>query len=140
MAKYLPKKYFDVHIVSPRNHMLFTPLLASTAVGTLEFRSIAEPVCASLPSVTMHSVSHMHSTGPEGDFTAFLQAQCSGIDPETRTIEIAVGDQNSEQHKYSFTSPAWTRKLSYDVLVMAVGAQPLTFGIQGAGTLRLPRL
>jgi hypothetical protein len=24
---------FDVHVVSPRNHMLFTPLLASTAVG-----------------------------------------------------------------------------------------------------------
>jgi hypothetical protein len=26
---------FDVRVVSPRNHMLFTPLLASTAVGAL---------------------------------------------------------------------------------------------------------
>jgi len=28
-------------VCSPRNHMLFTPLLAGSAVGTLEFRSIA---------------------------------------------------------------------------------------------------
>jgi NADH dehydrogenase FAD-containing subunit len=31
-------------VVSPRNHFLFTPLLPSTAVGTLEFRCIQEPV------------------------------------------------------------------------------------------------
>ena len=37
----LDRSKFDITMVSPRNHMLFTPLLASTAVGTLEFRSIA---------------------------------------------------------------------------------------------------
>ena len=31
-------------VVSPANHFLFTPLLPSTAVGTLEFRAIQEPV------------------------------------------------------------------------------------------------
>jgi NADH:ubiquinone reductase (non-electrogenic) len=30
--------------VSPTNHFLFTPLLASTTVGTLEYNSIQEPV------------------------------------------------------------------------------------------------
>ena len=35
---------YDVHIVSPRNHFLFTPLLPSTTVGTIEFRSIIEPI------------------------------------------------------------------------------------------------
>jgi NADH dehydrogenase FAD-containing subunit len=30
-----------VQVVSPRNHMVFTPLLASTTVGTLEARSVA---------------------------------------------------------------------------------------------------
>ena len=38
------KRKFDVIVISPRNHFLFTPLLASTTVGTLEFRSIIEPV------------------------------------------------------------------------------------------------
>ena len=35
---------FDVRVVSPANHFLFTPLLPSTAVGTLEFRAVQEPI------------------------------------------------------------------------------------------------
>ena len=35
---------FEVFVVSPRNHFLFTPLLPSTTVGTIEFRSIIEPI------------------------------------------------------------------------------------------------
>ena len=31
-------------MISPRNHFLFTPLLPSTTVGTLEYRAIQEPV------------------------------------------------------------------------------------------------
>lgn len=44
VAKDLDKSRFDVTIVSPRNHFLFTPLLPSTTVGTLEFRCVQEPV------------------------------------------------------------------------------------------------
>ncbi|XP_042028638.1 internal alternative NAD(P)H-ubiquinone oxidoreductase A2, mitochondrial-like [Salvia splendens] len=42
--KGLNTKVYDIVCISPRNHMVFTPLLASTCVGTLEFRSVAEPV------------------------------------------------------------------------------------------------
>ncbi len=35
---------YQVTVVSPRNHFLFTPLLPSTTVGTIEFRSIIEPI------------------------------------------------------------------------------------------------
>ncbi len=38
------KDDYTVIVVSPRNHFLFTPLLPSTTVGTLEFRSIIEPI------------------------------------------------------------------------------------------------
>lgn len=38
VLKSIDKKLFDVVVVSPRNHFLFTPLLCSTTVGTLEFR------------------------------------------------------------------------------------------------------
>ncbi|RAL58906.1 hypothetical protein DID88_009326 [Monilinia fructigena] len=38
-----PKKYQTV-VISPRSYFVFTPLLASTAVGTLEFRSALESV------------------------------------------------------------------------------------------------
>jgi NADH dehydrogenase FAD-containing subunit len=33
-----------VTIVSPRNYFLFTPLLAGTTTGTIELRSIMEPI------------------------------------------------------------------------------------------------
>jgi NADH:ubiquinone reductase (non-electrogenic) len=36
--------HYDATLVAPRNHFLFTPLLPSTTVGTLEFRSILEPL------------------------------------------------------------------------------------------------
>lgn len=42
--KKLNKSAYSISVVSPRNHFLFTPLLPSTTVGTIEFRSIIEPV------------------------------------------------------------------------------------------------
>lgn len=44
LARRIDKSIYDVRVVSPANHFLFTPLLPSTAVGTLEFRAIQEPV------------------------------------------------------------------------------------------------
>ena len=35
----------DVTMISPNAYFNFTPLLASCAVGTLEFRCAVEPVC-----------------------------------------------------------------------------------------------
>lgn len=35
---------FDVQVVSPRNYFAFTPLLPSVTCGTVEARSIVEPV------------------------------------------------------------------------------------------------
>lgn len=49
-------KKFDVIVVSPRNHFLFTPLLPSTTVGTIEFRSIIEPV-RNIRGITFHQSS-----------------------------------------------------------------------------------
>ena len=40
LARVIDKKKYSVILVSPRNHFVFTPLLPSTAVGTLEFRCV----------------------------------------------------------------------------------------------------
>lgn len=37
-------KLYDLTVVSLRNHMVFTPLLASACVGTLEARAVAQPI------------------------------------------------------------------------------------------------
>ena len=39
-GKMINKDEFDVILISPRNHFLFTPLLPSTTVGTLEYKCI----------------------------------------------------------------------------------------------------
>lgn len=52
LIKDLDTSIYDVVCVSPRNHMVFTPLLASTCVGTLEFRSVAEPIGRIQPAIS----------------------------------------------------------------------------------------
>lgn len=42
--KDLDIKSYDVQVVSPRNYFAFTPLLPSVTCGTVEARSIVEPV------------------------------------------------------------------------------------------------
>src|SRR5205085_9473803 len=44
-------RQFAVTVVSRRNHFLFTPLLPSTCVGTIEYRTIIEPVRRARPAV-----------------------------------------------------------------------------------------
>jgi len=53
MARDLDKTKYDVTLISDRNHFLFTPLLPSTTVGTLEFRTIQEPV-RTIPGITFY--------------------------------------------------------------------------------------
>lgn len=66
-AKKINKKKYDVIIISPRNHFLFTPLLPSTTVGTIEFRSIIEPI-RNLQNIVYH------------------QAYCKNIDEKNKKI------------------------------------------------------
>ncbi len=35
---------YDITLVSPRNYFLYTPLLPAVATGTVEERSIVEPI------------------------------------------------------------------------------------------------
>lgn len=42
--KNLKNPSYDVHVVSPHNYFAFTPLLPSVTCGTVEARSIVEPI------------------------------------------------------------------------------------------------
>ena len=44
----------DVTLVSPRNYFLYTPLLPAAATGTVEERSIVEPVRKMLGNKVCH--------------------------------------------------------------------------------------
>ncbi len=103
LIKHLRRNRFRIVVVSPRNHFLFTPLLASTTVGTLEFRSIIESVRAAKPEVE------------------FVQAFATKLDHRRKSLQC---ESALDGNKFS---------LSYDSLVIAVGAVPATYGIPGVG-------
>ena len=101
LLKKIDLKHYSTMVVSPRNHFLFTPLLPSTTVGTVEFRSIIDPI----------------RKAREGD--EFVQGTCTAIDTTNRRITCQAVAEGS-----SF-------EVEYDILVIAVGAWNNTFGIPG---------
>ena len=104
LLKHVDKKLFDAVVVSPRNHFLFTPLLASTTVGTLEFRSIIEPI-------RNHGFRDEHH---------FHLSRAVSLDMQARRITCQSELDAAKEYK-----------LSYDRLVIAVGSLSNTFGIPG---------
>lgn len=112
--KDIDTEIYDIVCVSPRNHMVFTPLLASTCVGTLEFRSVAEPVTRIQPAVANEPGSY------------FFLSNCIGADFDKHEVTCQTVDEGVE------TIKPWTFKVAYDKLVIASGAEASTFGIEGA--------
>lgn len=70
-------KLYNIKIISPRNHFLFTCLLPSTTVGTIEFRSIIEPI---------RNIKDAE----------YIQAFCQKIDEQNKTIYCVDPDTKKE--------------------------------------------
>lgn len=114
LAKDLDKDRFDVTVVSPRNHFLFTPLLPSTTVGTLEFRCIQEPI---------RTVKGIH----------YHQAHAQSIDLMKKSVSCKCNYDHHESGDVVFD-------LNYDKLIIAVGTKSNTFGIPGVHSLEEDKL
>ncbi|KAJ1309624.1 hypothetical protein OPQ81_006393 [Rhizoctonia solani] len=101
------KKKYQTVVISPRSYFAFTPLLASTAVGTLEFRTAIEPV---------------RRKGVE-----LYQAWAETVDFENKSILVQSNlgaGLDKDQGGEKFT-------VKYDKLVIAPGAYSQTFNIPG---------
>lgn len=110
MLKALDTEGYNVTVVSPRNYFLFTPLLPSVTVGTLETRSIIEPT----RFITRHKARAVD----------FVEGEATDIDVKAKTVTIK--DNSEMQHgEVSETT------IPYDYLVVNVGAENQTFGIKG---------
>ncbi len=92
---------YQLTLAAPRNHFLFTPLLPSTTVGTLEFRSILEP---------------FRRTCPWAEFNLF---EATSLDLSRKAVlgRSPVDGLESE--------------ILFDDLIIAVGAIAGTFGVPG---------
>ncbi|KYK56656.1 putative NDE1-mitochondrial cytosolically directed NADH dehydrogenase [Drechmeria coniospora] len=109
LLKKLDTENYNVIVVSPRNYFLFTPLLPSCTTGTIEHRSIMEPVRA----ILRHKKAAVK----------YYEAEVSCIDPDRKMIKIV--DNSEIKGAISET------EIPYDMLVIGVGAENATFGVPG---------
>lgn len=97
---------YNVTVISPSNYFLFTPLLPSATVGTVELRSIVEPIRKIINRVRGH----------------YLEASAEAIDYSSKLVEVKDTDAHgNERHFY----------VPYDKLVVSVGAAQNTHGVDG---------
>ena len=106
MMKELNPCDYHVTVVAPENYFLFTPMLPSATVGTLEFRSLVEPIRKIVSRLKGH----------------FLKAEAIDVEFSEKLVEIAGMDAKGEkQHFY----------LPYDKLIISVGATTNPHGVKG---------
>lgn len=108
--KNLKDPSYDVQVISPRNYFAFTPLLPSVTCGTVEPRSIVEPIrrIVRKKNVDVH----------------YWEAECIKIDPERKKVYCKsnlTGNTTKEEEIV----------VDYDYLVIAIGARSNTFNIPG---------
>lgn len=132
LARQLDSKKYQAVVVSPRSHFSFTPLLASTSVGTLEFRTALEPIRSRRTNVQFYQgwadgvdfankkvtieesvVDPLQSLAPTGDRHAGQTA-----------VQRAENQQREAKKGRLFD-------LAYDKLVISVGCYSQTFGTPG---------
>ena len=129
LLKNLDTTLYNVVLVSPRNYFLFTPLLPSVPTGTVEMKSIIEPVRA----ITRLCKGQV----------VYYEAEAVDIDPETNTLKIQQSTTVHSGHSKQSSASTKSEKigdgnveyinatLQYDYLVVGIGAQPSTFGLPG---------
>ncbi|KAJ9136238.1 hypothetical protein P3X46_033333 [Hevea brasiliensis] len=108
--KKLNNPSYDVQVISPRNYFAFTPLLPSVTCGTVEARSIVEPV--------------RNIVRKKNVDISFWEAECFKIDAENKKVYCRCNQNTNMNGKEEFV-------VDYDYLVIAMGARPNTFNTPG---------
>ncbi|KAJ4982079.1 hypothetical protein NE237_032916 [Protea cynaroides] len=106
----LDSSLYDVQVVSQRNYFAFTPLLPSVTCGTVEARSIVEPIRKIVRK-------------KKGEIR-FWEAECTKIDAANKKVHCQSVQEVGSDSKEEFV-------VDYDYLVITVGARPNTFNTPG---------
>ncbi|KAB8627223.1 hypothetical protein FH972_026056 [Carpinus fangiana] len=106
LLKELRADDYHVTVVSPSNHFLFTPMLPSATVGTLELRSLVEPV--------RRIISRVHGH--------FLKGAAQDVDFSAKLIEVSAMNSTGQEERFY---------LPYDKLIVGVGATTNPHGVKG---------
>ncbi|KAF8333046.1 FAD/NAD-P-binding domain-containing protein [Cantharellus anzutake] len=133
VLKRIDKQKYDVAMISPSSYFNMTPLLAETAVGTLEFRAAIESLRNYSPAATIHEAwadkidlenKIVHCTPSTPPYGVVLSRH-SLTSPNASAPGAPTAPQGQNP---SYGTPYQVR---YDKLVIAVGAYSQTFNIPG---------
>lgn len=106
LLKELNPDNYHVTVVSPTNYFLFTPMLPSATVGTLEMKSLVEPIRRIILGVRGH----------------FVQASAEDVDFSARLVEVSQTNCRGEEERFY---------IPYDKLVIGVGSVTNPHGVKG---------
>lgn len=105
--KCIDTEKFRVLVVSPTNYFIFTPMLASTSVGTTEARSIVESTRDSNPTVK------------------YIEGKVIDVDVEGKSMKVKLG-----QGRITDDDPVMEDQeiidIPYDIAVYSAGVGPLS--------------
>ncbi|XAR66388.1 NADH:ubiquinone reductase (non-electrogenic) [Bertholletia excelsa] len=108
--KNLKNPTYDVQVISPRNYFVFTPLLPSVTCGTVEARSIVEPI--------------RNITRKKNMNIRYWEAECIKIDAQNKKVYCRSNQNTNLNGAEEFV-------VDYDYLVIAMGARSNTFNTPG---------
>ncbi|XP_055804649.1 external alternative NAD(P)H-ubiquinone oxidoreductase B2, mitochondrial isoform X2 [Solanum dulcamara] len=108
--KNLKDPSYDIQVISPRNYFAFTPLLPSVTCGTVESRSVVEPI----RNIIRKKYADAY----------YWEAECIKIDPENKKVYCQSNLSTNGNGKEEFA-------VDYDYLIIATGARVNTFNIPG---------
>ncbi|KAH8681649.1 pyridine nucleotide-disulfide oxidoreductase-domain-containing protein [Xylariales sp. PMI_506] len=106
LLKQLDPNEYHVTVISPKNYFLFTPMLPSATVGTLEMRSLVEPIRRILSVVNGH----------------YLRAEAQDVEFSHKLVEVSQVDMHGVEQRFY---------VPYDKLVIAVGSVTNPHGVKG---------
>ncbi|SCV67352.1 BQ2448_5998 [Microbotryum intermedium] len=116
ILKHLDPDQWHVTVVAPDNYFLFHPLLPSATVGTVEVRSLVEPLRKIIARVSGHYLQAKSGQGLMNGSTLLNRAV--DVDFSERLLEVqGVGQENFY--------------LPYDRLIIACGSINSTHGVPG---------
>lgn len=135
LLKSLDPERYNVTLISPNNYYLFNPLLPSAAVGTVEPRSLIEPLRKLLARVHGHYIQGFATDVVMGEDKPVYQGG------QQRLLEVNVisGDDWDGEKLCGGGEPTAERKetrgksvyVPYDRLIVAVGSVTSTHGVPG---------
>lgn len=132
LAHDLDRRKYQPVVVSPRSYFVFTPLLASTSVGTLEFRTVLEPV-----RQTVRLNGFFQGWADDVDFTNKILTVEEALDDPTQG-QALTGDrrEGESQSQVKLGKETEAKKgelfdIKYDKLAIAVGCYAQTFNTKG---------